>query len=96
MSGVAAHGREHDVGQPPLEAAQGFAFGFAGGSFAFVVGPAFGVAANLGDRDRVERAVELPVPAGIEPAGRSARRTREAPVGPVWARPLCSLGRSLG
>jgi hypothetical protein len=34
--GVVAHGGEHDVGQFPLQAAQSFAFGFAGGSFAFV------------------------------------------------------------
>jgi hypothetical protein len=47
--GVVAQGGEHDVGQFPLQAAQGFAFGFAGGSFALVVGPAFGVAADLGD-----------------------------------------------
>src|SRR5215211_3717363 len=65
--GVVAHGGEHDVGQFPLQAAQSFASGFAGGSFAFVVGPAFGVAADLGDRDGIERAVELSVPAGIEP-----------------------------
>jgi hypothetical protein len=65
--GVVAQGGEHDVGQFPFQAAQGFAVGFAGGSLALVVGAAFGVAADLGDRDRVERAVELPVPAGIEP-----------------------------
>ena len=65
--GVVAHGGEHDVGQSPFQAAEGFAFGFAGGAFAFVVGAAFGVAADLGQRDRVERPVELPVPAGIEP-----------------------------
>jgi hypothetical protein len=36
--GVVAHGGEHDVGQPPFEAAQGFASGFARRPFAFVVG----------------------------------------------------------
>jgi hypothetical protein len=64
---VVAHGGEDDVGQSPFQAAEGFAFRFAGGAFAFVVGATFGVAADLGERDGVEGPVELAVPAGIEP-----------------------------
>ena len=65
--GVVAHGGEHNVGQSPFQAAQGFSFRLAGGPFAFVVGAAFGVAADLGERDRVKGPVELPVSAGVEP-----------------------------
>ena len=54
------------VRQPSFEAAEGFAAGFAFGSFALVVGAAFGVCADLGDRYRVERPVELPVPAAVQ------------------------------
>ena len=53
------------VGDSSFEAAQRFACRLASGAFASVVGAAFGVAADLGDRDRVKGAVELPVPARV-------------------------------
>jgi hypothetical protein len=56
----------------PFQAAEGFSFRLAGGAFAFVVGAAFGVAADLGERDRVEGPVELLVPAGVEPVSDGA------------------------
>jgi hypothetical protein len=52
--GVVAHCGEHNVRQSPFQAAQGLPFRLAGGPFAFVVGAAFGVAADLGERDRVK------------------------------------------
>src|SRR4051812_14265170 len=63
--GVAALGGEDDVGEPPFQAAEGFAFGLPGGAFAVVVGAAFGAGPDLGERERVEGAVELPVAAGV-------------------------------
>src|SRR5215218_3464926 len=39
---VVTHGGEHDVGESPLQAAQGFSFRLAGSVFAFVVDAAFG------------------------------------------------------
>ena len=65
QGGVGAHGAVDAVGDSSFEAAQRFAAGLAFGAFALVVGAAFGVTADLGDRDRVQRAVELPVPAGV-------------------------------
>src|SRR4029450_3871400 len=69
---IVPHGGEHDVGESPFQAAEGFAFGFAGGAFAFVVGATFGVAADLGERDGVEGPVELAVSAGVEPVSDGA------------------------
>jgi hypothetical protein len=66
------HGGEHDVGESPFEAAESFSFRLAGGAFAFVVGATFGVATDLGERDRAEGPVELPVPAGVEPVSDGA------------------------
>jgi hypothetical protein len=72
------------VRQPSFEAAEGFAAGFAFGSFPQIVGAAFGVCADLGDRNRVERAVELPVPAAVQPVSYGApRRCRDG---------CCSVG----
>ena len=49
-----------------FEAAEGFAAGLAFGSLAPVVGAALGVAADLGDRNGVERPVQLAVPAAVQ------------------------------
>ena len=49
-----------------FEAADRFAFALAFGLFAFEVGPCSGVVAGLGDRDSVERGVELAVAAAVE------------------------------
>src|SRR5829696_5654832 len=69
---VVTHGGEHDVGESPFQAAQGFPFRLAGSAFAFVVDAAFGVATNLGDGDCVEGPVELPIPARVEPVSDGA------------------------
>src|SRR5215211_4437538 len=69
---VVTHGGEHDVGESPFQAAQGFPFRLAGSAFAFVVDAAFGVATNLGDGDGVEGPVELPIPARVEPVSDGA------------------------
>jgi hypothetical protein len=63
---VAAQRAVDQVREPSFEAAEGFAAGFAFGSFALVVGAAFGVCGDLGDRNGVERPVELPVAAAVE------------------------------
>jgi len=49
------------VGDPPLQAAQRFEFGLAGGSLASVVGPTFGVEADLADGGDVDHVVHSPV-----------------------------------
>jgi len=54
------------AGEVALEAADGFAGGLAFVSFAVEVGPGFGVAAGAGDRDPVQRGVELAVAAAVE------------------------------
>jgi len=64
---VGFHGAVDEVGEAPFQAAEGFAFGLAFGAFALVVGAAFGVGADLGDRDCVAGPVQLPVPAAAEP-----------------------------
>ena len=66
FGGIAAHGGEDDVGQSPLQASQRFAFCFAGAAFAFVVGAAFGVAADLGERDRVSARFIWRFPPGLK------------------------------
>jgi hypothetical protein len=57
-------GLVYDVGEASLQAADGLAAALSFGAFALVVGVAFGVDADLGDRDRGEHPVELSVPSG--------------------------------
>src|SRR3954466_13085481 len=54
------------AGEVALEAADGFAAGFAFGLTASEVGSALGVQAALGDREAVQGAVDLTVAAVIE------------------------------
>jgi hypothetical protein len=57
-----------DVGEAPLEAAQGFFAGLALSPFALVVGPPGGLAvADLGDGHHVDGVVDPPVPGSGEP-----------------------------
>src|SRR5450759_4310716 len=64
-------GEREDVvktsGEVAFEAAQRGFLGFAFGLFAREVGLGGWVVAGAGDRDRVERSVELAVPAAVEP-----------------------------
>ena len=53
--------------EEPLEAADGFAAALAFGAFALEVVAGRRVVAALGDRDPVERGVELAVAAAVEP-----------------------------
>ena len=71
---VGAERAVDQVREPSFEAAEGFPAGFAFASFALVVGAAFGVCADLGDRYRVERPVELPVPAAVQAVSHGATR----------------------
>jgi hypothetical protein len=57
---------EDGAGEESFEAADRFAACFPFGLFAFEVGAGAGVVAGLGDRDSVERGVELPVAAAVE------------------------------
>ena len=57
---------EDDADEQSFEAADGFAAALAFGAFAFEVGASGGVGASLGDRDAVERGVELAVAAAVE------------------------------
>ena len=70
VGAIGAQRAVDQVREPSFEAAEGFAAGFAFGSFALVVGAAFGVCADLGDRYRVER----PVPAAVQPVSYGATR----------------------
>ena len=54
-------------GEGPLEAAQRAFGGLPFGSFAGEVFAASGVVLGAGDRDDVQRVIELPVPAAVEP-----------------------------
>ena len=54
------------AGEMAREAADGFSGGLAFASFAVEVGLGFGVAAGAGDRDPVQRGVELAVAAAVE------------------------------
>src|SRR5215218_4346859 len=58
---------EDDADEQSFEAADRFAAAFAFGAFASEVGAGAGVGARLGDRDSVERCVELAVAAAVEP-----------------------------
>ena len=60
-------GLEDDADEESFEAADRFSAAFALCSFAFEVGLRVGVVAGLGDRDAVERGVELAVSAAVEP-----------------------------
>jgi antitoxin YefM len=80
---VGAQGAEDDVGEPALEAAQRLPARLSFGAFACVVGAAFGVGADLGDGDRVERPVQLSVAAAVEPVAHGAPgggRDRRGPI----------------
>jgi hypothetical protein len=78
-----------EVEQPPdaagevaFEAADRFAFGLAFGCLSLEVGAGGGVPVALGERDDVDRAVELAVPGTSRPARRSsATGTRSATTG---------------
>jgi hypothetical protein len=63
---------EDDADEESFEAADGFAAAFAFGLFAVEVRPSVGVVAGLGDRDSVERGVELAVAAAVEPVALGA------------------------
>jgi hypothetical protein len=73
------------VRQPSFEAAEGFAAGFAFGSFAEIVGAAFGVCADLGDRYRVERTVELPIATAVR--GRCPNSPAQSGTGGLRGKP---------
>lgn len=55
------------LGDSTLEAAHGFGDGLILFAFAFVVGAGVGMPADLGERDGVQRPVELAVAAPVEP-----------------------------
>ena len=59
-------GVEDGAGELSFEAADRFAFAFPFGLFAFEVGARRRVVARLGDRDPVERGVQLAVAAAVE------------------------------
>ena len=63
---------EDDADEQWFEAADGFASVLAFGAFAFEVGAGGGVVAGLGDRDAVERGVELAIAAAVEPVALEA------------------------
>ena len=64
--GVGEEGSVDDVGQAALEGAASFARGVAGESATLQVGDGIVVATGLGDRDPVQRSVELAVPGSAE------------------------------
>ena len=66
QGGARFQGVEDDADEESFEAADGFSAAFALGSFAFEVVAGGGVVAGLGDRDSVERGVELAVAAAVE------------------------------
>ena len=65
-SGVGEHGSVDDVGESTLQAAESPSAGVPGGAFAGEVVDGSGFVAGLGDRDRVERAVNAPVAASVQ------------------------------
>ena len=67
LAGVGDEVAVDDVGEPSLERADCFFGGLAFGDFAVVVGATEGVVAELCDRDDVDRPVQLPVAALVEP-----------------------------
>src|SRR3954469_23005299 len=72
-----------------LEGSAGFAARLAFGLFALEEGLSFGVVAGLGERESVERAVELAVAAGVEAVAVGASRGRGDRGG---AREPCEFG----
>ena len=66
QGGARFEGLVDDADEEPFEAAERFAAGLALGSFALEVVARRGVVAGLGDRDPVERGVELAVAAAVE------------------------------
>ena len=67
MSGIGDELAIDRVGDPALEAAHCFHGLLALGSFASVVGPSFGVEAELGDRSDVDHVIDSPVAGPGEP-----------------------------
>ena len=66
-----------DVGDPSLECSKRFFVGLAFGDFAFEVSAARrGGVAELGDRDHVDRPVQLTVPLRVEPMSFPVARRR--------------------
>ena len=63
---------EDEACELAFEAADRFAPAFAFGLLAFQVGASGGMDARLGDRDPVQRAVELAVAAAVEPVATNA------------------------
>ena len=66
QGGVRFQGLEDDAHEEAFEAADCFAPAFAFAAFAFEVGARSGMDACLGDRDSMERGVELAVAAAVE------------------------------
>src|SRR4051794_12585771 len=67
QGGTRLQGVEDDADEESFEAAECFASALAFASFALEVGACLGVVAGLCDRNPVERGVELPVAAAVEP-----------------------------
>src|SRR5262249_17556932 len=67
---------EDDADEESFVAAECFAAALAFAAFAFEVGARVGVVAGLRDRDPVERGVELPVAAAVEPVAVCAAGAR--------------------
>jgi hypothetical protein len=76
QGGARFEGLEDDADEESFEAAGCFSFAFAFAAFALEVGACARVVARLRDRDPVERGVELPVAATVEPVSLSAARAR--------------------
>jgi hypothetical protein len=72
QGGARFQGLVDDADEESFEAADGFASALSFGSFAFEVVAGGGVVAGLGDRDPVERGVELAVAAAVEPVALDA------------------------
>ena len=88
---VVVQGLVYDVGEASLQAADGLAAALSFGAFALVVGAAFGVGADLGDRDRGEHPVELPVARAVEPmAGGAPKGSGDAGGGEGVARAVAA------
>jgi hypothetical protein len=88
-------GLEDDADEESFEAAECFSFALAFAAFALEVGACARVVARLRDRDPVERGVELPVAATVEPVSLSAARARFERCDAAVARELrvCRFGK---
>jgi hypothetical protein len=81
--GLVSQGLVDPVGDTPLQTPEGVGFGPSLGQLALVIGPALGVAGDLGQGDVVQDPVELPVAATIEAVAvgaSGAGRQRRGPV----------------